>query len=84
VPLADELTPSGVLDVLACGVLVDRVTWTQLPREGSLALSGATLPDALVNDAASAWCADARPADPPSVTELGVPGTPGQENPSCP
>ncbi len=68
-----ELYAAGVLDVLVCGASVGQASWTELPASGTLA-----------RDAAGTWCPDTRPADPPSPTELGLPGTPGEENPSCP
>lgn len=74
---------AAILDVSACGVLVDRVTYA-LPSFGTLALDGATAPDAAANDDSNAgWCVDVRLGEGPQ-TETGVRGSPGEANPPCP
>lgn len=67
-----ELYGSGVLELESCGTLIDRASWMQLPQTGTLAVDGATPPDAEDNDIAAGWCDDATPA-----------GTPRGDNPPC-
>jgi hypothetical protein len=64
-----HLPEGGVLDVLACDVLIDRVQWPSLPSDGTRSL-GLTPPDAAGNDNAAAWC--------------DVASTPGAGNSPCP
>lgn len=80
-----DLPPIGKVELEACGVLVDTVTYRELPQLGTLALDGAIEPTAESNDDTASWCADATepPPDGPQ-TEIGVPGTPGEENRPCP
>jgi hypothetical protein len=78
-----HLPDGGALDVSACDVTIDRVVWNDLPGYGTYSLGG--VPDANANDPASAWCVDApppptNPDDPPPP----APGTPGEDNVSCP
>ncbi len=78
------LDSGGVIEVEACEVLVDRLVFTQLVTEGSYAFDGAKVPTATANDDTSCWCADA--TDPPPdgpMTEIGLPGSPGEENRPC-
>lgn len=78
------LKAGGVITLEACGAFVDEVVYRSLPEEGSWALDGAKTPDADTNDDETCWCADTRPQDPTGpMTELGVPGSPREENPSC-
>jgi hypothetical protein len=85
VDVVGDLPPSGKVEVEACGELLDTVTYRDLPVLGSLALDGALPPTAGANDDQASWCADA--TEPPlggPQTEIGVPGTPGEENRPCP
>ncbi|MEZ4403312.1 MAG: lamin tail domain-containing protein [Kofleriaceae bacterium] len=75
-----HLPDAGALAVTACGAVVDRVVWNDLPSDGTYAL-GLMPPDATGNDAATAWCTDAVDDDP---TAPGLPGTPGASNHPCP
>jgi hypothetical protein len=79
------LDPSGVLELYACDVLVDRLVYRSLPTDGSFAFDGAKEPDADANDDEDCWCEDATEApDDGPQTEIGLPGTPGEENRPCP
>jgi hypothetical protein len=77
-----ELYDTGVLQVMACGDEIDRVVYPTLPAEGTWALDGRLTPDDVVNDDPFNWCADA--FDPDVVDEIGLPGTPGENNRDCP
>lgn len=79
-----DLYGAAVLDLEACNVLLDRVVYSDLPDLGSWSLDGAIAPDQDANDDPEAWCNDAEepPPDGP-VTQIGVPGTPGEENRPC-
>lgn len=74
----------GILNVEACGAVVDRFVYMQpLPDVGTLALDGSLEPSAEFNEE-PAWCNDQ--VEPPSEGPqlyIGVPGTPGGPNPSC-
>jgi hypothetical protein len=76
-----SLPDSGDIRLEACGVLIDRVVWTDLPDAGTYSL-GLAPPDAAGNDAAGAWCTDATDDTDPVTT--GLPGTPGASNHPCP
>lgn len=81
----DGLDPSGVVDVEACDEVIDRFVYLELPVEGSYAFDGSKPIDADANDDESCWCADTNEAPPDGpMTEIGLPGTPGEENPPCP
>lgn len=75
------LPDSGDVRVEACGVLIDRVVWTDLPDVGTYSL-GLAPPDAAGNDTAGNWCTDATDDTDPTTT--GLPGTPGESNHPCP
>lgn len=75
--LSSGLYDAAVLEVLACGNVVDQVVWRDLPDKGSWSLDGRVPPDATANDDASRWCVD---DDNP---EAGYPGTPGERNRAC-
>lgn len=77
-----DLYDTAAIDVVSCGVLVDRVIYRNLPNTGTWALDGLTSPDAEVNDRDTAWCLDdIEDIDTPSA---GIRGTPGQPNLECP
>ncbi len=74
---------AGILELRSCRTLIDRVHYV-LPDEGTLALDGASPPDAAGNDDSDeSWCVDDRPSMGP-ITETGIRGTPGEANPPCP
>jgi hypothetical protein len=79
--VAQSLYDSGVIDVLACDLRIDRVRIDGLPSAGTWSL-GAEPPDADANDDAAAWCTDATDDTDPST--IGLPGTPGASNHPCP
>ena len=64
------LPESGILELVACGEVLDRLTWRKMPDFGSLALSGSAPLDPVGNDDERLWCATDTP-------------TKGQENPPC-
>ncbi len=68
---------AAAVDVEACGLRIDRVTYDVLPAMGTYSL-GASPPSADNNDLPANWCTDA--------TDLGgtYPGTPRLANISCP
>jgi hypothetical protein len=74
-----DLYRSGVLQVMACGIEIDRVVYPTLPDEGTWALDGSIAVDAEVNDDPLYWCAD----DFDPGTGIGPPGTPGANNRAC-
>jgi hypothetical protein len=76
-----DLYEDGLLDLVSCGEQIDRVDYEDLPEVGTRSL-GVMPPDAEANDAPAAWCVDDTPTDGPT-TELGIPGTPGEENRPC-
>jgi len=75
--LSSGLYDAAVLELRACGVLVDRVVYRDLPDRGTWSLDGSLPPSADANDAAERWCVDSSGAD------LGYPGTPGVRNRPC-
>lgn len=80
-----DLYAAAQMELFACDTLVDRVVYHALPPTGSLAFDGAAVPTAEANDDQSAWCNDVSesPPDGPQ-TEIGLPGSPGEDNPPCP
>lgn len=66
-----DLPDGGVMDLVSCGDVLDRVVWRKTPDEGALALGGGVEPAADANDDEGAWCA------------VGT-DTPGEENAPCP
>jgi hypothetical protein len=80
-----NLYPDAVIELHACGVEIDRMFYRELPSLGSLALDGAMKPTSEANDDPDNWCNDANePDDDGPQIDLGIPGTPGEENPPCP
>lgn len=75
--LKTGLYDAAVLEVRACGVLVDRVVWRDLPDRGTWSLDGRVGFDAAANDDEARWCVDAQEAD------GRYPGTPGKRNREC-
>lgn len=77
-----DLYDDAAIDLDSCGVQIDRVVYHDLTGIGTLALDGAADPDATTNDDEGSWCVDDRDTM-PDPTMLGIPGTPGERNPSC-
>lgn len=75
-----NLPTSGFVDLVACGVSIDRVLLHSLPNPGTLYWPGE--PDAAANDDGSAWCSDTFTLGPDHPTAIF--GTPGEPNPPCP
>lgn len=70
--------PAGVLELWACGELIDRVVYRELPENGSLALNGVLWPPtAEGNDSVESWCKDTE------IGQYGFPGTPSERNRPC-
>lgn len=70
--------PSGaVLDVDACGTVVDRAQYSSLPKTGTYSL-GTQPPTADANDLPANWCTDTTP------NTGSFPGTPQRANTACP
>lgn len=80
-----NLPESGWFDLLACGEVIDEVLYHDLPSEGSLGFDGGLPLTAVANDTEGDWCIDDRPArnDGGGQTDVGVPGSPGEENLPC-
>lgn len=75
--------PSGAaVDIVACGMLVDRMIYRSLPSEGTYSLSGAIdPPEDVENDVEQSWCVDVvEDGDTPT---MGIRGTPGKKNIPC-
>lgn len=85
--LDKDLYNAGLLELYVCNELVDTVVYQNLPTVGSLAFDGdleLTVDDndnADPTDVESHWCNDASPVTNP--TEVGIPGTPGEQNRPC-
>jgi hypothetical protein len=72
---------AAAIDLVACGELIDRTIYRNLPSRGSWSFDGAMAPSADGNDVESAWCDDlTEDADTPT---MGYRGTPGEENIPC-
>ncbi len=83
---ARDFEDSGRIDLIACDVLIDRLRYENLPREGTLSLDGSFEPDAEANDNAANFCVDnaeeqLEPGEPQIY--FGLPGTPQEENVAC-
>ncbi|WP_170135429.1 lamin tail domain-containing protein [Nannocystis exedens] len=80
-----DLPKGGLVEVLACGELIDRVVLRNLTQQDpSQPPLGTTFwpgePSAADNDEGANWCVD----DFTTSTGIGVFGTPGEANPPCP
>ena len=93
--LDENLHVDGVIEVLSCGRLLDRVVYHDLPTRGTRAFDGAQGLDGTANDDQRAWCNDQTPPAGPAgdggapgsdggTPNLGIPGTPGAKNRPCP
>jgi hypothetical protein len=81
----DGFPGGGVIEVDACDEPVDRLVYLSLPERGTWSFDGAKPPTAPANDEPSCWCADTTEPEPGApMTEIGVPGTPGEVNRPCP
>ena len=80
--LDTNLYDAAAIDLEACGERIDRAIYRDLPSRGTWALSGAAAPDATANDTESDWCVD--DTEDMQTEQLGIRGTPGEANPSCP
>lgn len=81
-----DLLDAGRIDLSACGVLIDRLRYTELPDQGSLSLDGDLEPNAKANDDPGNLCIDdaeeeLEPGEPQVF--IGLPGTPQEENSPC-
>ncbi len=80
--LDSKLYDSAAVEVISCGDQIDLAVYRNLPTKGSLTLDGAiSPPTALANDDERSWCVDNREDE--DTEQLGVRGTPGEENPVC-
>lgn len=77
-----KLFDSAAVQISSCGEQIDIALYRNLPTKGSLTLSGdISPPTADANDDERNWCEDTREDE--NTAQLGVRGTPGEENPSC-
>lgn len=77
-----DLYGAARLELFACDRVIDEVIYKGLPTAGTLALDGASPPDAAANDDDDRWCVDERTDGP--GTEIGLRGSPREANPPCP
>jgi hypothetical protein len=77
-----DLPGGAAIDVIACGVLIDRMIYRSLPSEGTYSLSGdIDPPEDVENDVEDSWCVDlVEDGDTPT---MGIRGTPGKKNIPC-
>jgi hypothetical protein len=80
VDVPSPLYAAAAIEVESCEVMVDRMTYAQLPAMASLALREEAR-SAAGNDEAAAWCADASVALEGASGE--TVGTPGKANRPC-
>jgi hypothetical protein len=76
------LYDTGAIELESCGERIDLLVYRNLPSTGSLVLDGDVPPDAVDNDNEVNWCVDN--AEDAMSEELGIRGTPQEENPICP
>ena len=72
----DSFLAAAAVDVQACGLRIDRMTYDVLPRSGTYSLGGP--PGADANDLPASWCTDA------TMVDTTFPGTPQHANLPCP
>ncbi len=78
----DDLYTTAAIDLISCGVRVDRLIYRSLTEFGTLALDGdLDPPSASGNDDETAFCVDDRIDD--QDPSAGAGGTPGAPNPPC-
>lgn len=80
--VSSDLYADGILELVVCGDVMDRVIYHDLPTVGTLSLDGSQVPSVEANDDESNFCTDDADVgtDP---TEVGIPGTPGEPNRPC-
>lgn len=78
-----DLPEDAIVELTVCNELVDQVIYRSLPATGSLSLDGSMIPSASANDVEANWCNDNVDAG-GGPTDVGIPGTPGEPNRSCP
>lgn len=80
--LDTSLYDAAAVDVIACGVRIDRAIYRDLPTKGTWSFDGAmSPPDATANDDEASWCVDN--TEDINTATLGYRGTPGEENRPC-
>lgn len=81
--MSSDLYSDGILELVVCGDVMDRVIYHGLPTVGTLSLDGSQVPSVDANDDESNFCTDDADVgtDP---TQVGIPGTPGESNRPCP
>lgn len=77
-----DLSADGIIELRACDETIDQIVYHDLPTSGTYSL-GVEPPDADENDDEEAWCNDTTPPPEGPMTELGLPGTPGEVNNPC-
>ena len=78
----DELPNVASVDLIACGRLVERTIYRNLPERGTYSFSGAfEPPDDAENDDEDNWCVNE--TEDVETPINGVRGTPGERNPPC-
>ena len=82
---SSDLYADAILEVRACGDMVDKVIYHDLPSAGTWAFDGSLTLTAVSNDQETNWCIDATepPASDGGTTQVGLPGTPGEVNRPC-
>ena len=80
-----DLYDGAVLEVEACGAVIDSVVYRDLPDLGTWSLDGDVAVTEENNDDETAWCNDlVEPMEEGPQLYIGVPGTPGEANRPCP
>lgn len=79
----DSIYNAGSVEISSCGTSIDRVIVRDMPSTGTWMYDGANTPSAEGNDNESDWCTD-DVDDMPDPTQLGIRGTPGEANRTCP
>lgn len=72
---------AAAVDLIACGELIDRAIYRDLPSRGSWSYDGAMPLTAEGNDDEAAWCIDETEDE--DTATMGYRGTPGEENVPC-
>ena len=77
-----DLYADGLIELYVCNELEDSVLYHNLPTTGSLSFDGDLEPTVEANDIEANWCNDASDVG-GNPTEVGIPGTPGEQNRPC-
>ena len=82
---SSDLYVDALLEVHACGEMVDRLVYYDLPSAGTWAFDGGQVLTAVTNDDEQNWCTDddEAPLTDGGTTQVGLPGTPGEVNRPC-